>query len=278
MARTRSIAGLALASSAMALALAPWPDAARAQERPWVDPPLRIEPAPEPAPAQPPPAPAQPLPAPAQPLPPLPQPAPQAAPAPPQRAPAPPQQATPAPKPAPQMIPVPPPSPPSEHGAAPPPPDDRPPQRPALARPGPVEGPVEAAEDFVRRYLEAWSRPNAEALAAMPEFYGERVTFHGRSRSFASLMREKVRFVRRWPERDYRPRQGDVTVRCHPDGLSCRVSLLVDFDARGRGRTSSGVTTLDIDVRFVDGRPVIASETSRVVERVPGADDDSTIE
>ncbi len=72
---------------------------------------------------------------------------------------------------------------------------------------------------------------------AMPEFYGDRLVFHGRSRSLASVMREKGTIARRWPERDYRPRPGDLRIplRSRRFGLP-RDCTLVDFDARGRGR------------------------------------------
>lgn len=125
----------------------------------------------------------------------------------------------------------------------------------------------DAAKDFVVAYLAAWSSTNDDALAAMPSFYGRTVLFHGRTMSFEALMREKERFVRRWPSRTYEARPGTISAACDPGMGRCQVSLVVDFVAIAGARRSSGATTLDIGIETKDGRPVIATETSRVVAR-----------
>jgi hypothetical protein len=132
----------------------------------------------------------------------------------------------------------------------------------------------DAAKDFVLAYLAAWSSPNEDALAAMPSFYGGTVLFHGQTMSFEALMREKERFVRRWPSRTYEARPGTISAACDTRTGRCRVSLVVDFVATAGARRSSGATTLDIGIETTDGRPVIATETSRVVARTRPSDDE----
>ena len=74
-----------------------------------------------------------------------------------------------------------------------------------------------AARDLAFDYLDRWSAPNQVALASAPSFYGSTVLFHGKPRSFASVLAEKRRFAERWPDRTYRYRAGD-----NPGGLRDR--------------------------------------------------------
>ncbi|MGE7414273.1 hypothetical protein [Methylobacterium tarhaniae] len=126
-----------------------------------------------------------------------------------------------------------------------------------------------ASQRLARDYLWSISAPNGAALAAAPGFYGDRVVFHGRPMSVASLMSEKRRFVQRWPERRYRPRPDSLRTACNAGLATCRVQATVDFSAFSpdRGVRSQGTVDLELAVSFAGGRPVIVSETSRVVRR-----------
>jgi hypothetical protein len=126
-----------------------------------------------------------------------------------------------------------------------------------------------ASQRLARDYLASVSGPNGAALASAPGFYGERVVFHGRPMSVASLMSEKRRFLQRWPERRYRPRPDSLRTACNAGLATCRVQATVDFSAFSpdRGARSQGTVDLELAVSFAGGRPVIVSETSRVVRR-----------
>ncbi|GJD61242.1 hypothetical protein [Methylobacterium frigidaeris] len=126
-----------------------------------------------------------------------------------------------------------------------------------------------ASQRLARDYLASISGSNGAALAAAPGFYGDRVVFHGRPMSLASLMSEKRRFVQRWPERRYRPRPDSLRTACNAGLATCRVQATVDFSAFSpdRGVRSQGTVDLELAVSFAGGRPVIVSENSRVVHR-----------
>ncbi|HEY8564338.1 MAG TPA: hypothetical protein VIL65_02475 [Beijerinckiaceae bacterium] len=138
----------------------------------------------------------------------------------------------------------------------------------------------ERARELAIEYLEFWSAPNGLALDTVPEFYASRVVFHGREVSARELTEEKRRFVRRWPERDYRHRRDSIDVRCEANGDLCTVRSVFDYDARNpsTGRASSGVAAFALDVAFDGPRPVIVGETSRVLRRTdPDADATSSL-
>jgi hypothetical protein len=122
-------------------------------------------------------------------------------------------------------------------------------------------------------YLDAWSAPNPLTLASTSEFYAPNVIFHGRSMTSRELLEEKRRFVQRWPERRYRPREDTMGVACGSRADTCTVRSVFDFTATDprRGRRSQGVATLELVVSFrEDERPVITAESSLVHGRRAG--------
>ena len=125
-----------------------------------------------------------------------------------------------------------------------------------------------AAQRLSLDYLASVSAPNGAMLAAAPRFYDKRVVFYGRPLSVGGLMAEKQRFAQRWPERRYEA-QGAPQVACDGPSATCVVRTIHDFTAisPARGARSRGVAELILTVSFASGRPVIVSETSRVLSR-----------
>jgi hypothetical protein len=124
-----------------------------------------------------------------------------------------------------------------------------------------------AAKNFAIEYLHSWSEPNDAALEATAAFYAPQVLFHGREVSMQRLFNEKRRFVRRWPERDYRPREDGIGTVCNPAGEICTVHAVFDYTAShpGRRRVSQGTGALQLVVHFIGDRPVIVAEHSTLL-------------
>lgn len=216
--------------------LAIGPDAYAQANRPWVDPPADLGVSPPP----------------------------QAQPAPTEPATPPPPPVAPAPSDATRQNP--PPSPPAVTA--------RPDRSPPSAATGDAQsGRSEAARNLTIRYLQSWSAATDETLDATAEFYAPRVLFHGRLVSLRNLMREKRRFIRRWPERRYRPLANTIQVACEAQGDDCAVQAIFEFSAANprRGRQTQGTGALQLVMSFVDNQPVIAAESSLVLDQ--GADD-----
>ncbi len=125
------------------------------------------------------------------------------------------------------------------------------------------------AQQLAVGYLDSVSAPNGAMLAAAPRFYGSRVRFHGRTMSIGALVAEKRRFVRRWPERRYTPQDGTMRTACNAADAVCVVRTVIGFSAANpaRGARSEGLSELSLTVSFAEGRPVIVSESSRVLRR-----------
>lgn len=128
---------------------------------------------------------------------------------------------------------------------------------------------AEAAKDFAIDYLISWSARNDVALAATAELYAPRVLFHGRTITLEQLYKEKRRFVRRWPEREYRPRPDAIGAECKPGGTVCTVHAVFDYRAFApkRRRTSEGSGAIRLIVEFIGEKPVIVAEHSTLLKQ-----------
>ena len=80
---------------------------------------------------------------------------------------------------------------------------------------------------FARLSLEAkWSRPNEEALTGLGGIYDDEVMYFGKRSTRDEVIKEKRAFARKFPERDYRPKE-PVSVWCSEH--ICTVRGVLDF-------------------------------------------------
>lgn len=126
---------------------------------------------------------------------------------------------------------------------------------------------ADSAKDFAIDYLESWSARNDLALGATAELYAPRILYHGRTVSLERLYKEKQRFIQRWPEREYRPREDAIGTQCNPDGTICTVHAVFDYTATNpkRRRISEGSGALQLIVEFIGQKPVIVAEHSTLL-------------
>lgn len=128
---------------------------------------------------------------------------------------------------------------------------------------------ADVAKGFAIDYLASWSARNDMALDATAELYAPRVLFHGRTVNLDQLHKEKQRFIRRWPEREYRPRPESIGTECNPAGTICKVHAVFDYTAINQrwGRISQGSGALQLIVEFIGEKPVIVAEHSTLLSQ-----------
>lgn len=126
-----------------------------------------------------------------------------------------------------------------------------------------------AATRLTDDYLDSVSAPGLGIVEAAPRFYGPTVRFHGRIMTLAALMAEKRRFAARWPVRRYEPQGGATHVACNATTATCLVRTTFDYRAENpaRGARAQGVSELVLTVDLSGPRPIIVSESSRVLRR-----------
>ncbi len=134
----------------------------------------------------------------------------------------------------------------------------------------PVPSEVSTLEREARQFavsLQAkWSRPNEEALAGIEELYEDEVLYFGKLTTRDQVIREKQAFVRKFPEREYRPRE-NITVSCKE--RVCNVGGLVDFRSVNPVTkvVSKGIATFEYRLRQFGQSFKIFFENGEVLKR-----------
>lgn len=126
-----------------------------------------------------------------------------------------------------------------------------------------------AAQRLTLDYLDSVSGPDSASIATARRFYAERVRRFGRTVPLAAVVAEKRNFAQRWPERRYEAQAGATRTACSAAAASCLVRTIYDYraDAPARGARSQGTAELVLEISFAGERPLIVSESSRVLRR-----------
>lgn len=135
------------------------------------------------------------------------------------------------------------------------------------ARPASDQSRYSECAKFADDYFALWSSDNSAVFTKMPSFYASSVKFYGRSLKIQDLMDEKMKFARRWPMRQYKPRSSSLDIQI--DNSGCSTTGIVDWTAKSQiqGKQSKGVAWFTFGL--VDqGNLRISSEFGKVVSVV----------
>ena len=120
-------------------------------------------------------------------------------------------------------------------------------------------------------YLRTWSSSRGASAAEVHRVYGPRVQFYGRSVNRAELVREKQRFVRRWPVRRFAHQPGTLRVACNGTKHTCTVKSVIGWktSAPARRAVSAGSSKFEQRVVFTAPRsqPSVIYENGVVLKR-----------
>ena len=108
-----------------------------------------------------------------------------------------------------------------------------------------------------------------EVLEEFERDYAPYVLYYDKRVDHATVMRDKARFVRRWPQRSYRLREDSQDISCDHTMGACMVTGLVDFQCRSAERhaVSTGVARFYAGVWFRGEDAQIIAEQSDVMPR-----------
>ena len=144
--------------------------------------------------------------------------------------------------------------------------------------PSPQTGATFAATQLRRRTAEyvtalysAVSGSNAEALRTLSGMYAGTVDYYGKPLSRDELLAQVGRFMDRWPQRHYRPKESSVMIMCDHAIMACDAKGTIEFDARSpaRNQHSFGTATFEYTFKYASpaAAPKITREHGAVVER-----------
>lgn len=122
------------------------------------------------------------------------------------------------------------------------------------------------AKEFVLALEAKWSSPNEDALAGLDALYDDDVMYFGKKSTRDDVVKEKRAFARKFPERDYRPKE-PLSVECR--GQVCVVKGLLDFrsvDPVAR-IVSEGVASFEYHLLMSENAVKITLEAGEVLKR-----------
>ncbi|MDR0528295.1 MAG: hypothetical protein LBG69_01605 [Zoogloeaceae bacterium] len=121
---------------------------------------------------------------------------------------------------------------------------------------------------FTERHFQTWSQDNATALPYLAKTYSSTVNFFGIRKPAAAVMKEKRKFAKRWPVRDYKFMPNTASSKCGSP-TKCSVSGTVEWRAYSveRNSLSTGNTEVSVDLSFLNNNFSIVGENERIVSR-----------
>lgn len=125
---------------------------------------------------------------------------------------------------------------------------------------------IEYQAEFLLYYLTAVeSRGNVDDLS---HYYSDTINYYGKPTAKSGVVADKIKFMRRWPNRKYTIRPESLTIAC--DILRCTADGVIDFDVSNAGKRSTGTAsfTYHLVTRLNDsGPPLLVTAENSIVAR-----------
>jgi caspase domain-containing protein len=145
-----------------------------------------------------------------------------------------------------------------------PPPQAAPPRLAAIPPSPALE---QRAVAFVANDMIQSQASNATYLDYAKASMDEQVDYYGKITSRADVIKDKERYVARWPVRSYQMRSDTIRTSCVDNSSTCRVSGLLDYSLSNpsSGKKSSGSASFEFGIRFDAGGGRIVYENGKTL-------------
>jgi uncharacterized caspase-like protein len=123
------------------------------------------------------------------------------------------------------------------------------------------------AIDFLNEDMKQSQAPAAIYLDHARRTTDDRVDYYGQSTPRADVLKDKEKYVARWPIRSYRVRPDSIRTVCEATASQCRISGLVDFSLSNpsSGKKNQGVSTFEFGIRFGSDGGKLIYEQGKIV-------------
>jgi hypothetical protein len=123
------------------------------------------------------------------------------------------------------------------------------------------------ASASLNEFLDHLSLPPSVAMAYLNIIYPDQVMYFGKLTSKRDVIQNSVKYMQRWPERQYRVIQNNVN--CERSDFTCVISGQMTWSARSAVRNIEAYGTSDFQYKFGfgGGIPRLLMQNSRVVSR-----------
>lgn len=122
-------------------------------------------------------------------------------------------------------------------------------------------------DDLIGSYFAIWDQNGNVTADNVAKLYAPRLIYYGHRMTRADLLRDKLTFIRRWPERRYAVAPGSAQKSCNADQSRCEISATLVWRNARPGRVRSGRSRVHLDLARVDGSLKIVREGAVTVTR-----------
>ena len=149
-----------------------------------------------------------------------------------------------------------------------PPSQQAPSPQPAAPRVAAVQPSLDQlALDYVDEDMRRSQGPAAEYLDHARRTLDDQVDYYGKPTSRADVLKDKEKYVARWPIRSYRVQAGSVRTVCNEATSRCQIAGLVDYNLSdpAKSRKTQGTSTFEFGVRFGADGPKLFYEQGKLL-------------
>lgn len=127
------------------------------------------------------------------------------------------------------------------------------------------------ALDYVNEDMTRSQGSAAEYLDHARRTLDDQVDYYGAPTSRADVLKDKEKYVARWPLRSYLVRPGSVRTSCDTATSRCRIAGLVDYSLSdpAKNRKTQGTSTFEFGVRFGPDGPKLFYEQGKLLPKQP---------
>lgn len=137
------------------------------------------------------------------------------------------------------------------------------------ASPAPVT--LERQAEFLVYFLTAVeSRGNVDDLS---HYYSDTINYYGKPTAKSGVVADKIKFMRRWPNRKYTIRPESLTIAC--EIMRCTADGVIDFDVSNAGKRSTGTASFTYHLLMTLNNsepPLLVTAENSIVARRTVAD------
>jgi hypothetical protein len=161
----------------------------------------------------------------------------------------------------------------AEPPAAPPPPAQ---QAPPPSPPAPAAPRIAALQpsldqlalDYVNEDMRRSQGPASEYLDHARRTLDDQVDYYGKPTSRADVLKDKEKYVARWPVRAYRVQASSIRTTCDVATSRCQIAGLVDYSLSdpAKNRKTQGTSTFEFGVRFGPEGPKLFHEEGKPLQ------------
>lgn len=116
-------------------------------------------------------------------------------------------------------------------------------------------------------YFAIWADNGQVTQETVDHLYAPRVVYYGQMMTREQVFRDKLAFIRRWPDRHYRIAPGSASKSCTTREDACTLTATLLWDARGPRGRRSGQSRIRLELERQDGSLTIARESGTALRR-----------